>query len=389
MTHQSDRSEVNDLVTLVAEHGTDGMQEAFQTLLNIAMRTEREQVLGAGPHERTPNRRGYANGFKPKTLRTRIGALTVQVPKARGVDFYPSALEKGLRSERALVAALAEMYVQGVATRRVSAIVEQMCGLEISSAQVSRATAELDEEFKAWRNRPLGEVLYLILDARYEKVRHAGSVISTAVLVATGVLADGRRTILGVSVARSEAEVHWRAFLRSLLERGMHGVRLVVSDDHEGLRAAREAVLPGVPWQRCQFHLMRNAMAHVPKLGQRSEVAQELRTIFNAADREEAQRRLNAMARRWSESAPDLSAWLETSVPESMTIFALSPYLRRRLRTTNGQERLNREIKRRTRVAGLFPNDASLLRLVTAVLAEIDEEWSSGRLYLNPETQAV
>lgn len=389
MTHQSDRSEVNDLVTLVAEHGTDGMQAAFQTLLNVAMRTEREQVLGAAPHERTPNRRGHANGFKPKTLRTRIGTLSVQVPKTRGIDFYPSALEKGLRSERALVAALAEMYVQGVSTRRVSAIVEEMCGLEISSAQVSRAAAELDDELEAWRRRSLGEVQYLILDARYEKVRHAGTVISTAVLVATGVLKDGRRTILGVSVARSEAEVHWRAFLRSLLERGMHGVRLVVSDDHEGLRAAREAVLAGVAWQRCQFHLMRNAMAHVPKIGQRSEVAQELRTIFNAADREEAQRRLNAMARRWSESAPDLATWLEAAVPESMTVFALSPYLRRRLRTTNGQERLNREIKRRTRVAGLFPNDASLLRLVTAVLAEIDEEWSSGRLYLNPETQAT
>lgn len=190
---------------------------------------------------------------------------------------------------------------------------------------------------------------------------------------------------LGVSVARSEAEVHWRTFPRSLLERGMHGVRLVVSDDHEGLRAARDAVLTGVPWQRCQFHLLRNAMAHVPKLSQRSEVAQDLRTILNAADREEADRRLKAMAQRWSEQAPDLSNWLETSVPEAMTVFTLSPFLRRRLRTTNSQERLNRDIRRRTRVAGLFPNDASLLRLVTAILSEIDDEWTTGRIYLNTQ----
>lgn len=164
----------------------------------------------------------------------------------------------------------------------------------------------------------------------------------------------------------------------------MHGVRLVVSDDHEGLRAAREAVLTGILWQRCQFHLMRNAMAYVPKIGQRSDVAQELKTILNAADRDEANRRLHAMVERWKIKAPQLAAWLETSVPESMTVFMLSPYLRRRLRTTNAQERLNREIKRRTRVAGLFPNDASLLRLVTAILAEIDEEWTTGRVYLNP-----
>ncbi|MBX3355430.1 MAG: IS256 family transposase [Phycisphaeraceae bacterium] len=383
MTHRSDRSELDDVVTLIAEHGTDSMQQAFSTLLNIAMRTEREQVLGARPHERTPERRGHANGFKPKSLKTRVGTLTVQVPKTRGIDFYPSALERGVRSERALLCALAEMYVQGVSTRRVTAVLEELCGLEISSAQVSRATAELDDELEAWRTRPIGEVRYLILDARYEKVRHAGTVISTAVLVATGVLADGRRTILGVSVARSEAEVHWRAFLRSLLERGMHGVRLVVSDDHEGLRAAREAVLTGIPWQRCQFHLMRNAMAYVPKIGQRNEVAQELKTILNAADRDEADRRLRAMVERWKIEAPQLAAWLEASAPESMTVFTLSPYLRRRLRTTNAQERLNREIKRRTRVAGLFPNDASLLRLVTAILAEIDEEWTTGRVYLN------
>jgi transposase-like protein len=246
MTHRTDRSELDDVVTLIAEHGTDSMQQAFATLLNIAMRTEREQVLGARPHERTPERRGHANGFKPKSLRTRVGTLTVQVPKTRGIDFYPSALERGVRSERALLCALAEMYVQGVSTRRVTAVLEELCGLEVSSSQVSRATAELDEELEAWRTRSIGEVHHLILDARYEKVRHAGTVISTAVLVATGVLADGRRTILGVSVARSEAEVHWRAFLRSLLERGMHGVRLVVSDDHEGLRAAREAVLTGI-----------------------------------------------------------------------------------------------------------------------------------------------
>lgn len=387
MTRREESTAFDQIVSLVAEQGTEAMAAAFVTILELAMKAEREQTLGAAPYQRTDERRGYANGFKPKTIDTRLGRLTVQVPKARGVEggFYPSALEKGVRSERALKLAIAEMYVQGVSTRKVRTIMEELCGLDVSSTQVSRAAQELDAELEAWRIRPLGQIVYLILDARYEKVRHAGTVVSCAVLSAIGVTADGRRAILGVGCRLSEAEVHWRDFMRSLVERGMHGVKLVVSDDHEGLRAAREAVFPGVPWQRCQFHLMQNAFGWAPKQSMRSEVAQDLRTVFNAADREEAERRLRLAIAKYQGTAPKLAAWMESSVPEGLTVFALPPAHRRKLRTTNSLERINKEIKRRTRVATLFPNDASVLRLVTALLCEIDEEWSTGRVYLEPE----
>jgi transposase-like protein len=385
MTRQNDRTALDQIVQLVAAHGTEAMADAFATLLEIGMRTERDQVLGARLYERNEDRRGYANGYKPKTVKTRAGALTVQVPKARGVEFYPSSLERGVRSERALKLAIAEMYVKGISTRKVTDVLQELCGLDVSSTQVSRAAAELDAELEAWRTRPIGEVRYLILDARYEKVRHGGTVVSGAVLTAIGVFPNGQRSILGVSCSLSEAEVHWRSFLQSLIDRGMHGVKLIVSDEHAGLRAAREALFPGAPWQRCQFHLIQNAMAYVPKVSMRSPVAQELRTIFNAADREEAERRLKLMVQRYRKTAPQLAEWLETNVPQGLTVFELPPSHRRKLRTTNGLERVHKEIKRRTRVATLFPNEASLLRLVTAVLAEIDDDWSTGRLYLNME----
>ena len=279
--------------------------------------------------------------------------------------------------------AVAEMYVQGVSTRKVTKIVEQLCGLQVTSTQVSRAAAELDGELAAWRNRPIGEVTYLILDARYEKVRHGGAVVPCAVLTAIGITPDGKRSVLGCSVARSEAEPHWRTFIQSLQERGMRGVRLVVSDDHAGLKAARQATMPGIPWQRCQFHTSQNAMAHVPKVSMRIEVAEDIRRVFNADDAAEAQRRLKDTATRYHKTAPALACWLEENIPEALTVLAVPAAHRRRLRTSNGLERLNKEIKRRTRVATLFPNDASLLRLVSAVLSEISDDWETQRSYLN------
>jgi transposase-like protein len=358
------------------------MAEAMRIVLNEAMRVERSQVLDAQPWERSERRRGYANGYKPKTMATRLGPITFDVPQTRGVEFYPSALEKGVRSERALKVALAEMYVHGVSTRKVTQVMERMCGLEVSSTQVSRAAQMLDEELESWRKRPLGETPYLLLDARYEKMRHGGSVVSCAVLMAVGVTLDGRRTVLGVSVSLSEAEVHWREFLASLQERGLHGVRLIVSDDHAGLRAAREARFTGVPWQRCQFHLQQNAGKYVPRVGMRADVAADLRAVFHAPDRAEAERQLKLTIAKYAKSAPQLSAWLESNVGEALTVFALPPAQRRRLRTSNLLERLSREIKRRTRVATLFPNQASLLRLVSAVLIEVSEEWETEKIYL-------
>jgi len=374
------------VMDLLVEHGFDGLVRAMEILLNEAMKIERSAALGAAPYERSPQRRGHANGFKAKSLKTRVGELELAVPKTRGVAFYPSALERGSRSERALKAAVAEMYVQGVTTRKVTMVMETLCGLEVTSTQVSRAVALLDEELTAWRERQLDEIEYLLLDARYEKIRVGGSVVSCALLVAVGITPDGRRTILGLSVSLSEAEVHWREFLAALQARGLHGVHLITSDDHKGLEAARVARFSGVPWQRCQFHLAKNMLDHLTPGISQTEASADLRAVFNAANRVEAERLLDLMVKRYAAIAPKLAAWLEENVPEGLTVFDFPVEHRRRLRTINGLERLNREIKRRTRVATLFPNEPSLLRLATAVLMEVDEEWQTEKRYLPKAT---
>jgi putative transposase len=382
MTHPLHPSVTDEVVQALAESGFDGMAHVMQLLLNECMKIERQQALGVGPYQRGEARQGQANGFKPKTIKTRIGPLELAVPQVRGASFYPSALERGSRSEKALCLALAEMYVQGVSTDKVTRITEQLCGCEISSSDVSRATAKLDEEFQKWRTRPLGAIKYLILDARYEKVREAGCVRDCAVLTAIGIDSEGRRSVLGVSVSLSEAEVHWREFLKSLLARGLHGLELIVSDAHAGLKEARLACLASVPWQRCQFHLLHNALAHVPKEELKREVIDDLRGVLHAADLTTAQDQLRRVVSKYQKQAPKLAAWMEANVPESLTVLRLPPAHRKRLRTTNMLERLNRELKRRTRVATLFPNADSLLRLVTAVLIETSEEWETGKRYL-------
>ena len=386
MTHHTDPELLNTVLQLLTEQGASGFAEGIRLLVNEAMRQERSQALRAQPYERTENRQGQANGFKPKTLDTRVGPIQFQIPQVRGdLDFYPGALEKGVRSEQALKLALAEMYVQGVSTRKVSAIVEQLCGTSVSSTQVSQCAAKLDAELQAWRSRPLGTFAYLVLDARYEKVRQGGQLLDCAVLIALGIDAKGKRSILGVSAALSEAEVHWRTFLQSLQQRGLSGVQFIVSDDHAGLGAARTAVFPAVPWQRCQFHLQQNAQAYVPRLDQRAAVAEAIRSVFNSPDRPAAERRLKEVVARYAQSAPKLSAWMEANLPQGFSAFALPLAHQRRLRTSNALERVNQEIKRRTRVAGLFPNEASLLRLITALLNEIDDEWQTAKIYLNME----
>jgi len=388
--HTPDATTLSTALELLTENGFSGLSDAIELLLNEAMQLERSQFLSAGPYERTEDRRGHANGFKPKRLKSRLGQLDLRVPQVRGLEedaesFYPQALERGERSERALKLALAEMYVQGVSTRKVAAITQKLCGFEVSSTQVSRVTAELDEELEAWRTRPLGATPYLILDARYEKVRHGGQVVDCAVLMAVGVREDGKRSVLGCSVSLSEAEVHWRSFLESLVARGMHGVRLVTSDSHAGLRAALRAVLAPTPWQRCQFHLQQNAASYVPRVELRSAVAADIRGVFNAPGRAEAERLLGLAVDRWRSNAPKLADWMEENIPQSLTVFQEGPKARRRLRTSNGLERLSQEVKRRTRVATLFPNEASLLRLVTAVLSEVSEEWETNRVYIHVE----
>ena len=387
MTHAENSSAMTELMELLTTQGFEGMPAAMRILFNEAMKVERSKALGAGLYERVPERKGYANGFKPKTIATRMGPVLLDVPQTRNMAFYPSSLERGIRSERALNLSMAEMYVQGVSTRKVSRIMETLCGFEVSSTQVSQATQQLDVELRSWRERPLGNMSYLIVDARYEKVRHGGSVISCAVLVAVGIDPEGKRSILGVSVSLSEAEVHWRDFMGSLQARGLHGVRCIISDDHAGLKAARQARFPGIPWQRCQFHLMQNAMHYVPKLDMRKEVVSDLKVILDAPNRNRAQEALQATMAKYQKTAPKLSAWLEGNFVEGFTIFDLPAEHRRRLRTSNLLERLNKEIKRRTRVATLFPGEESLLRLVSAVLAEIDEEWATAKTYLPRETK--
>lgn len=387
MTHHLQCNGWHEAIQLLADHGFDGLAEAIQLLLNEVMKIERSEAIGAAPYQRTDQRRGYANGFKDKTVHSRIGDLHLDIPQTRGVDFYPQALERGIRSERALTAALVEMYVQGVSTRKVSNIVQELCGHEVSSSTVSRLTTQLDEELQRWRERPLGDVPYLIVDARYEHVRRdGGTVVDMSLLVAIGITPDGHRTVLGVSVSDTEAEVHWREFFQSLTARGLCGVRYIVSDAHEGLKAARKACFAGVPWQRCQFHLMQNALRHLPNEAMQEEVVADLRDIFDAPERAEADRRLRCAVEKYADSVPKLADWMEMNVPESLTVFCLPTRHRVRMRTSNMLERLNRELKRRNRVVSIFPNEASLLRLASAVLMEVDEGWMSGRKYLTMET---
>lgn len=382
MTYRDDSTLPREITELVNDNGFDILPQLLELIFNTAMQVEREQYLGAARYERTPERRGHANGFKPKTVQTRVGDLQLAVPQVREGNFYPGALEKGLRSERALHLALAEMYIQGVSTRKVSHILEQLCGTEISSTQVSRAAKLLDEALEAWRNRPLGVIRYLYLDAHFEKVRENGQLYDMAVFTAAGVNMDGKRTLLGVSVSLGEHELHWRTFMHGLVARGLCGVELIVSDDHAGLKAARQTVFGGIPWQRCQFHLQQNAQAYVPRQEMRAEVAADLRMIFNAPDRATAESYLRRTIDKYHKSAPKLAAWLESDLPEGFTVFGFPKAHQRRLRTVNVLERVHRELERRTRVVSIFPNAAACLRLVSAILMELDEVWQTGKVYL-------
>jgi putative transposase len=373
----------NELLEQISAQGLDFLPELIRIVINNAMQIERQKYLGVGPYERSDERQGHGNGFKPKTVTTRVAPITFDIPQVREGGFYPQALEKGLRSERALMLALAEMYVQGVSTRKVAAITERLCGSEISSTQVSKAAALLDEVLEAWRNRPLGTVIYLYLDALYEKVRLDGQIRDAAVLIASGVSLEGKRLILGVSVSLSEQELHWRDFLQSLVERGLNDVELIISDAHGGLQAARKAVFSGIPWQRCQFHLQQNASQYVPRQSMKREVAADFRAIFNAPDRELAELQLGKTVEKYAHSASRLADWLESNIPDGLTVFSFSEDHWRRIRTVNSLERVCKEIRRRTRVATIFPNEASCLRLVSAVLMEISETWETGRIYLS------
>jgi len=388
MTENPNTELPDNALNAILSNGLEGLPEAISTLINHAMLIERERHLGAAAYQRTEQRDGRANGFKERTLATRIGPVDLRIPQVRDCSepFYPTALERGQRSEKALAVTLAEMYLQGVSTRRVTKVMETLCGFQVSSNQVSKATKELDEQIEAWRTRPIEPIAHLVLDAMYEDVRYDKLVRRCAILIAVGVrVSDGKRTILGVSVSLSEAEVHWRDFLRGLKERGLELPKSITSDAHEGLRAALGTIFPASPWQRCQFHLQQNAQDYVPKVTMREEVAADIRDIFNAPGSEEAKLLLDKTIIKYQKSAPELSTWMENALPEGFTIFELPKAVRKRLRTSNMIENLNKQIRRRTRVVSIFPNKESCLRLISSILMEQSDDWESGRAYLNPK----
>ena len=374
---------IDQIVTGLIGQGTEGLKPIIEALMNVAMKVERDQFLKAAPHERSEERMGYANGYKPRGLQTKFGNLELEIPQVRGLGFYPQSLEKGTRSEKALKLAIAQMYLEGVSTRRVQDITGLLCGYDVTSTQVSRITQELDGQFEQFRNRPIAEISYLVFDAIYLKVRHNGSVIDMAILLAYGITPEGKREILGASASLSEAEVHWRAFFQQLQSRGMRGLRLIVSDDHAGMKSARMAVFPSVPWQRCQFHLAQNAQNYARKKTMKVEIADVIREIFNSPTLEMALEMKRRAVEKYQKRAPEFAKWLDANVDEGLTIFQFAKEHRTKLRTSNGIERVNREIKRRTRVAVLFPNAASALRLVTGVIIEIHEDWITGKQYLD------
>ena len=381
ISNKSNHHHIHEVLEDFAKAGMRQLNESLERLFNELMLAEREDFVNAAPYERTSDRRDYCNGFKNKKLLTRSGELELRVPQVRESSFYPSCLEKGEKVEQALKLALAEAYVQGVSTRKAKKLTEELCGKEISSTQVSRFAEVLDEEVRKFKERPLGRYRYVYFDAQYEKIRYEGSVRSLAVLKAIGVNEEGVREILGVSCNLSEAEVHWRSFMEDLIKRGLHGIELVISDSHTGLKAALQAVFPSVRWQRCLFHLAQNAGAQAPHANMRTEISQAVREIYQAADRQEAEVRLRKIVERYREKASKFCEWLEEHFIEGLTYYEFPKQHWKKIRSSNVVERINQEQKRRTRTARLFPSIASCERLVVTIAMRIHEEWASGKKY--------
>jgi len=352
--------------------------------LQVILEEEMTAHLGAGRYERGEGRTGYRNGAKPRTLTTRVGTLELRVPQDRDGTFSTELFARYQRSEQALVATLMEMYVQGVSTRKVAAITEELCGTSVSKSQVSAVVGRLDPELAAWRSRPLTAAAYpyLAVDARYEHARVDGRVVSLGVLIVAGVRDDGRREILAVEEADTESEATYHALFTRLKDRGVRGVELVTSDDHRGLKAAIERHFQGASWQRCQVHFGRNLRGMVGAK-HRGRLGEELRSIFAATTPAQARAAARACAQGWRSSHPQVAVKLETEIEDCLACAAFPAAHRPRIRTTNGVERLNQELKRRTRVVRIFPNREALARLTTALAMEQSEEWVSGRRYLD------
>ena len=384
MTRKQHKAGVAKLKDLL-EDQEDYLRPLVKELLQEMLEAEMTETLRAGKSERTSARLGYRSGYYPRTLVTRVGKIELRVPQDRDGQFSTEIFDRYQRSEKALVSALAEMYIQGVSTRKVKAITEELCGHAFSASTVSRINKSLDAKLLQFAERRLHEAYpYLILDARYEKVREDGCVRSRAVLIAIGINAEGRRCVLGVELANRETRNSWKNLLVSLLERGLHGVEYAVTDHHEGLRQALREVLPQASWQRCYVHFLRNALDHLPRKAD-DDCLQELRWLYDRRSVSEARQDLVAWLQKWSSKYPKLCDWVEENIEETWTFYRLPLQHHKHMKSTNMLERLNEEIRRRTRVVRIFPNSESCLRLVRALAVEIHENWIEGTRYLNME----
>lgn len=370
------------LETLV-EQDKDLLKCLIQEALQQVLQTEMTDFLGAGPGERSEGRSGYRAGYYGRGLITRVGKIELRVPRDRSGEFSTSLFERFQRSEKALVSALAEMYIQGVSTRKVKAITEELCGHSFSASAISTINKGLDETLTKFARRKLtDDYPYLILDARYEKVREDGVIQSQAVLIAIGINWEGKREVLGVELANRESQTSWRDFLMSLKQRGLSGVEFAVTDDHAGLKKAVAEILPQAAWQRCYVHFLRNALDYLPRKAD-DDCMQELRWLYDRRNIAEAQRDLAAWLTRWQKKYPKLTDWVEENIGSTLTFYRLPRLHHRHLKSTNMIERLNEELRRRTRVVRIFPNVASCLRLTRALCAETHEAWLEDNRYIN------
>jgi putative transposase len=363
------------------------LREVVERVLQETLEAEMTEHIGAAPYERSATRTGHRNGYKPRTLRTRVGTLNLSVPQDREGTFSTRLFSRYQRNEKALCLALMEMYVEGVSTRKVKEVTEELCGTAFSKSLVSSLAGSLDSELSAWRDRRLEAEAYpyVFVDARYEKVRVDHRVVNRGVLVVSGVRDDGFREILGVGVADTESEATYQELFRSLKRRGLSGVQLVISDDHEGLKSAIARHFQGASHQRCQVHYARNLLGMVGR-AKRKELGTDLRAIFAAPDRKQALTIGASVAEKWRKKGNEkVAEHIDEHIEECLSCLAFPESHRRRIRTTNGLERLNQEIKRRSRVVRIFPNERSCLRLVTALAVEQSEEWITGRRYLDME----
>lgn len=373
------RAELKQVLT----EDTDFLRPLMQMVLQEVLEAEMDEAVGAAKSERAEGRKGYRSGYYNRGLVTRVGKLELRVPQDRQGRFSTEIFERYQRSEKAFVSTLAEMYIQGVSTRKVKAVTEELCGHAFSASTVSAINVKLDGELNQFASRRLDmEYPYVILDARYEKVRLDGVIRSQAVLVAIGVNWDGRREVLGVELANRESQSAWKLFLEGLRQRGLRGVELIITDDHSGLKKAVAEVFPEAAWQRCYVHFLRNALDHLPRKAD-DDCLMELRWLYDRRCLEEARRDLSAWLSRWAARYPKLCSWVEENIEETFTFYRWPLAHHKHLKSTNMLERINEELKRRSRVIRIFPNPESCLRLMRALAVEIHEDWIEQHRYLN------